>query len=425
MATRYIAAEKVFVDQGSTRWYHRSVTIEAMVRRAAAHMILAGMVALGLACESDRVCAPCCDNVVIVQPDSSGDYPTIQVAIEAADSLGIIELANGRYTLGYREYIDYLGKAICIRSQSGVPESCIIDCRQSNVGFYFHMSEGLTSSLEGLTVSNASGAGVFCSGSSPTIRCCIFSQDIPRPAHAMSFRRSAARVVECVISGSWGDSGIDVWDCHGLSLSGCMIRDNFANNGGGVYCYQSSIEMEGCVLARNHAHNIGGGVSLSRTSADIQDCVFIGNRADYGGAAIAAQGGVFVWIEGCSFSGNHSKRHGGGILCREAPLYFKRTILWGNCSDDGTDEVFMETFSERDCYIEFECCLVDSQGVSGAGEDTYVGPNLFVDPLFCDPAPCHFYDGADGDYRLQPESPCLPENNPCSVLIGALPKGCD
>jgi hypothetical protein len=42
---------------------------------------------------------------------------------------------------------------------------------------------------------------------------------------------------------------------------------------------------------------------------------------------------------------------------------------------------------------------------------------LFVDPLFC--------DTAAGDFRLSASSPCVPANNDCAELIGALSVGCD
>jgi len=43
--------------------------------------------------------------------------------------------------------------------------------------------------------------------------------------------------------------------------------------------------------------------------------------------------------------------------------------------------------------------------------------NFSSEPLFCDPD--------SGDYHLYDISPCAPENNPCSTLIGALGQGCE
>ena len=42
--------------------------------------------------------------------------------------------------------------------------------------------------------------------------------------------------------------------------------------------------------------------------------------------------------------------------------------------------------------------------------------NISASPDFCDPANANYY--------LSSDSPCLPENSPCMVLIGAFGQGC-
>ena len=64
----------------------------------------------------------------VVQPDGTGDFPTIQAAINAVVDTDIIELADGTFTGDGNRDLDYLGKAITIRSQSGDPSVCVIDC---------------------------------------------------------------------------------------------------------------------------------------------------------------------------------------------------------------------------------------------------------------------------------------------------------
>jgi hypothetical protein len=111
----------------------------------------------------------------VVNPDGTGDYPTIQAAINGAGTGDIIELTDGTFTGAGNRGISFLGKAITVRSQSGNPEACIIDCQQANRGFLFTSSEGLESVLEGATVKNGSadnyGGAVYCSPGSAA-RCC-------------------------------------------------------------------------------------------------------------------------------------------------------------------------------------------------------------------------------------------------------------
>jgi parallel beta-helix repeat protein len=395
------------------------------VRRSALNLTLVCMVTLILGCESDRTCAPDCGHVLSVRQDSSGDYATIQRAIEAADCLDVIELADGRYVLAVGECIDFMGKGITVRSRSRRAESCIIDCRQQNLGFYFHRNEGKQSILEHLTIVNSKTAAVFCQSSAPTIRNCIVSwEKFPR-GNGIYLYRSAASITGCVISGSWWDSAISVHKSSGAVISDCVVTGNSAATGGGLYCYESTVEIGGCRIVGNKARDSGGGIYLSNSSARIRDCVLTGNESYYCGGAIGADPGATAVISGCTLSGNYAADRGGAILSWQAPLVLSRTILWGNCCGGEGDEVFARLLSGQTCSIEFSCCLVDSQRVMGDCEIEYSDDNLFVDPLFCSPAQCAGTQGADGDYRLQPASPCLPENNPWCVLIGALPKGCD
>ena len=50
------------------------------------------------------VAIPCSARIIIVDANSTGDYPTIQATINAADNYDIIELQTGTYTgVGNRE----------------------------------------------------------------------------------------------------------------------------------------------------------------------------------------------------------------------------------------------------------------------------------------------------------------------------------
>ena len=64
----------------------------------------------------------------VVHPDGSGDAPTIQAAIDSIQSEGVVELADGVFTgFGNRD-LNNMEKAIVVRSISGDPAACIIDC---------------------------------------------------------------------------------------------------------------------------------------------------------------------------------------------------------------------------------------------------------------------------------------------------------
>ncbi|MFG0251427.1 MAG: right-handed parallel beta-helix repeat-containing protein, partial [Phycisphaerales bacterium JB038] len=141
-------------------------------------------------------------------------YGTIQAAIDAAVSGDIVEIADGTYTgVGNRD-LDLLGKAITVRSASGDPDSCIIDCEYEGRGFSIVNGPDPGSSLEGLTISRgfaAEGGGIYCANASPTITC-------------------------------------------------CTIRDCAAIQGGGLYCVGSGAALiSKCTFGNNRAFE-GGGV---------------------------------------------------------------------------------------------------------------------------------------------------------------------
>ncbi|GAF67705.1 unnamed protein product, partial [marine sediment metagenome] len=67
----------------------------------------------------------------VVTPDGTGDFPTIQAAVDYAVDYDIIELTDGTFTGNGNRDIDYQGKSITVKSQTGDPQVCIIDCQGS------------------------------------------------------------------------------------------------------------------------------------------------------------------------------------------------------------------------------------------------------------------------------------------------------
>ena len=76
--------------------------------------------------------------------DGSAGNPfcEIQAAINAAAPSATppdeIVVADGTYTVAGNKNLDFGGKIIKLRSASGDPAACIIDCQGDGRGFYFH-----------------------------------------------------------------------------------------------------------------------------------------------------------------------------------------------------------------------------------------------------------------------------------------------
>ena len=97
-----------------------------------------------------------CGFTLTVAADGGCDHPTIQAAIDAAGLHDVVALADGVYTGAGNCDLDYGGKAITLRSQSGEPAAYVIDC-QGSAGEYhrgvdFHTGGGPASVLENVTI---------------------------------------------------------------------------------------------------------------------------------------------------------------------------------------------------------------------------------------------------------------------------------
>ena len=88
------------------------------------------------------VCVPCSTlpalaAEIFVAPDGSGQYPTLQAALDAAQEGDTLLLGDGRFE-GPGNHGLTIWRAISIRPAQGGPSSCIIDCE----GDYLSGSNG-------------------------------------------------------------------------------------------------------------------------------------------------------------------------------------------------------------------------------------------------------------------------------------------
>jgi len=262
-------------------------------------------------------------------------FATIQKAIDSSFDGDTVIVADGTYTGPGNRDIDFLGKAIAVRSESG-PENCIIDCNGTEAehhrGFYFNGGEDKNSIIDGLTVANGYGPGedvenrwilrggaILCSASSPTI-------------------------INCTIKGNLGDDrggGICCTDGSNPTIKNCTITDNFAEYGGGIYCNASSSPIiTNCTITGNKGPgcygicSFGGGIYCRDSNPLITKCTISSNRADCGGGISCY--GSSPTITHCTTIGNSASHHGGGIYCEatSSPIITNCTIS-GNTSGWG------------------------------------------------------------------------------------------
>ncbi len=187
------------------------------------------------------------------------DYPNIQSAIDDCNDGDEVVVVPGTYTGNGNRDIDFLGKAITVKSENG-PETCIIDIDASQAdwhkGFYLHEGEGRTSIIEGFTIKGGyayRGAGICCENSSPNIENCIITGNTGGWGGGIRYYKSNAIIGNCLIIGNKG------WDAAGgiscrdssLKITNCTISNNISYYGGGILCQEASLTVTNCIFWGN------------------------------------------------------------------------------------------------------------------------------------------------------------------------------
>ena len=414
------------------------------------------------------------------------DVPTIQAGIDSAAVGDTVLVAPGTYTGPQNRNLYFGGTNVVLRGVAG-PDSTIIDCEDAGRGFCFVCGEDFTSVVEGFTVTNGfdahSGGGMYCEQSGPTVVNCRFSGNEARFSGGGLFCRLTAwgpagnpRLIDVEFSGNSAEDGggmgcfcsaatltdvtftcnsarygggLSCWDWSDIgppssaTLTNVTFADNSASeDGGGLFCegwsgVHPQPALTGVTFSGNSA-NRGGGLYCAGAQATLTDVTFEANSAGSVGGAIACHGNVLigggiVTVSGATFWDNQAGVAGGGIyygVIGQADL--ENATLFGNEADNGA-AIYgggayyasiarsIVAFSIRGQAVECggatiitECCVYGN-----AGGDSLCGSyhdNLFEDPLFC--------DAGNEDFTLHTNSPCLPENNPWGVLIGAHGLGC-
>lgn len=344
----------------------------------------------------------------------------IQEEINNAHQGDIIIVPNGTYPGG----IDFLGKAITVKSQYG-PKYCIIDGDEVLSGVRFNTSEGRRSILQGFTIThciamNSHGGGIYCGeNTAPTIINCIITGNTARSdsydveaagGGVLCYRFSKPIFIECRISdnqvisaynGYTEGAGVCAFYASPTFLR-CWITNNsvHANGwgggmGGGIAgFYGGRITLKSCMILNNQvtgagdAYHMGGGICLRYgTQATIEGCTFSENKVTITGCPYQSMGGALYAGEG------------GGALIRN-------TILWNDLWGDSSQEIFIsDPYTNSHVNIDFSDIQGGEEGIvilNATYHDdilVYGAMNMDTDPVFRNPV--------RNDFHLTLSSPCV------------------
>lgn len=309
-----------------------------------------------------------------VNADGSGDFPTIQAAIEAVVDGDVIELTDGTFTGDGNRDLDYLAKAITVRSQSDNPEACIIDCGGSATdphrGFRFHHSEGAASRLEGVKIINGwgiadtchiypHGGAIDCDFASPTIVNCVFSDcEAGDAGGGIACWEASPILTGCSFRANRGERGAGMScleSCH-PTLTDCAFSENIADYfAGAIYCWGDfSIVYTRCTFEANESVVDGGAMfTFGGTNNAFTECVFADNSSVFGGAfnVTGAQGLTFT---DCTFQENTAYR-GGALDLFQSSSHFFNCMFHSNEADVDAGGIY----SAEGPISLYDCTFID------------------------------------------------------------------
>lgn len=309
-----------------------------------------------------------------VNPQGTGDAPTIQAACDSASYGDVILLAPGVYKdrrtrlfgaewWGYTAAtaIAFLRSGITLTSSGGA-DVTILD------------GEGLGHCLMGFELPGLNVSGItFRRGANP--------EELGQPAQ--------------------GGGAIVLFDCE-LTLEDCVFTNcrtpyvQWPNMGGAVYLWLGGpYVVQRCLFKDNGVDQFGGALALRSGVHVIRNNTFVGNRSgDVGGAVSIFEVGD-VTMDNNIFVGNEAVNQGGAVDCH----FFSPIDVSASCN------LFWENLAPVDPHVTAKCPFP----ING-------NENLIADPLFC---------GAGGsDFSIRPDSPAAPDDPSGCGLRGAFGVAC-
>ncbi|HGY56904.1 MAG TPA: hypothetical protein ENK44_14445 [Caldithrix abyssi] len=342
----------------------------------------------------------------------SSAYPTVQSAIDSSFDGDTVIVLPGIY----KEVLDMKGKNITLASvylleeNQKYIEATILDGKAEWSVINFNNGENENCVLNGFTLRNGAGikynspyaspmrqgGGIYCWKSKPVLKNLIIRENTAdwgsaiycsqgsvtldnilvtenKGSHALYFIHSSPRINNIRVEKNEGN-GLATRECHTFTISNSRFLNNSRS---GCFFDQGRTILINVLCADNKYW----GVSANAAPTELKNCTLVNN--------------------------------GGGINVFETSSFIKNCIFW-NESVEISLSVLISGWAEATVRYS------DVKGNPSSYENEYYkldydSTNISLDPQFCDPE--------NGDYHLQPGSPCLTASED-GWLIGAMGEGC-
>jgi Big-like domain-containing protein/parallel beta helix pectate lyase-like protein len=333
------------------------------------------------------------------------DQLTIQAAINVAEIGDTVVVAPGTYV----ENINFGGKTITVRSESG-PQVTIIDGGNVNPVVIFTSQAGRNSVINGFTLQNGrggEGGGIFVENSSPTITNNVIRSNQACDGGGIGIRFGSPLIQLNTITGNgnnlcggFGGGGIKIGGASSAEILDNVISDNVGSNGGGIHMFAAGtpIIKRNIIKGNTASNGQGGGLYMVNVSdALIVQNLITGNQAHTGGGIYwlvpsPARGPILV---NNTIADNHATSLGSGIF---ADGFDARTELTNNIivAKPGQSALHCgDSNAQSQPIIRFNN-IFSLNGMAYGGicsNKTGTDGNISADPIFTNPT--------QGDYHLQ------------------------
>ncbi len=350
------------------------------------------------------------------------DAPTIQIAINLASDGDEIVVAPGVYF----ETIDFAGKTLTIRSTAGPEATTINALGQFDSVVHCISGEGPETMLMGFTLRNGDATGgvgedrggaIFVQNASLTVVDCVLVDNVATYGGAIYGNGASLDLSGCIFTeNTAGNSGGAVYvnDSSSLFINSCTFNLNacLITTGGALRTNGGDAVITNSTFTNNSSPDYGGAVGFSvGTPAVIARCVFAGNHAGDGdaagrGGAISTGNGSPLTITDSLFHANAADQYGGALYGKH-PMSVRGCTFAGNSTGSGVGGVSSGSSGSDAAFVNVIAAGNGASPITGPNAVSYscvegghAGPgNIDSSPMFA--------DAANGDFRLQPGSPCI------------------
>jgi len=297
------------------------------------------------------------------------------------------------------------GIAVENGSSPNITDSTIIENSTSIGGMGVYSRDG-TLSLTNCTIQDnfssstaGSGGGIYGIDSDIVMANCVISGHRVGEGGGIHCSGGSLEISDSTISENEGTNipnyggGVS---CSGadVNITGSTISHNTAGGGGGIYCFNSTIDISQCIITENRStkylsngYGGGGGIFCPNSTGSITNCLITRNTAAFGGG-ISSDGNA-PNITNCTISQNTAtgdslgnNDSSGGIYIRNSSPSITNCIFWENSSG----EILVVSGSPTVKYSTVQ------NGWPGVG-------NISSDP--------EFVDLINDDYHLADYSSCI------------------